>query len=217
MHIHEAINQVRELQRKILEKQRFKGYSGRARAISGTVAILIAAIMTYSSYPKIIIAHIYGWGVVFLIGFILNYGALIHWFLFDSDVKRNIRKLRPTIDAVPALFIGAVLTLVLINVAQVNLLFGVWMCLYGLASLATRQVLPKFYWTIGVFYISCGTIYLLIPDTSFLNPWPMGIVFFIGEWAGGIILHFDEKLHFSLRHFLHNLVTSKDNSYVPKK
>ena len=38
----------------------------------------------------------------------------------------------------------------------------------------------------------CGTVYLLFSDVSFLNPWPMGVVFFIGEWLGGIILHFDD-------------------------
>lgn len=214
-HIHDALAQVRELQNKILEKQRFKGYSGRARALSGTVALFAAAIMASAGYPRAVTAHIYGWAVVFLIAFLLNYGALIHWFLFDPHVKRDIRKLRPTIDAFPGLFVGGVLTIAFIRAGQVHLLFGIWMCLYGVTCLATRQSLPKFYWIIGVFYISCGTIYLLTPNVSFLNPWPMGIVFFSGEWLGGVILHYDENLNLSYRSLLHNFFKIKDNSYVP--
>ena len=36
----------------LLEKQRFKGYSGRARALSGTLALVVAIIMSISNYPK---------------------------------------------------------------------------------------------------------------------------------------------------------------------
>ncbi|MFQ5753140.1 MAG: hypothetical protein ACE5HI_14200 [bacterium] len=193
----------------------FKGYSGRARALSGTVALIAAVIMASSSFPKVVSDHIYGWGLVFVVGFVLNYGALIHWFLFDLQVKRDLRKLRPTLDAFPALFVGGVLTLALIKIEQVHLLFGMWMCLFGLTSLASRQVLPKMYWVVGLFYISCGTYYLLTPDMSFLNPWPMGVVFFIGEWVGGIILHYDERLNSALNKILKNLFKIKETSYVP--
>ncbi|MFQ5706129.1 MAG: hypothetical protein ACE5HO_01685 [bacterium] len=206
-HIHEALAQVRELQRKILDKQRFKGYSGRARALSGTVALFAAAVMSSAIYPKTVEAHIYGWGAVFSIGFVLNYGALFHWFLFDPVVKRDFRKLRPTLEAFPALFVGGVLTLILIRVEQVQLLFGVWMCLYGLASLASRQVLPRAYWVTGAYYVCFGAGYLLTPNTSFLNPWPMGTAFFFGEWLGALILQ-DEGL-------LNYLLKMKDNRYVP--
>ena len=198
-HIQDAISQVRVLQNRILEKQRFKGYSGRARALSGTIALIIAALMALTNYPQTITAHLFGWGVVFVFGFILNYGALTHWFLFDQQVKRDIRKLRPTIDIFPAFFVGGIFTWSLIEVGQVQLLFGMWMCVYGVMSFATRNVLPKNYWIIGVFYIICGTVYLLLPSTSFLNPWPMGIVFFVGEWMAGIILHYEDNLNLSFR------------------
>ncbi len=190
-HITDAIKQVKELQKNILEKQRFKGYSGRARFLSGSVALTIAVVMVSSKYPNDVAAHLIGWGIVFIFGFILNYGALIHWFLFDKSVKRDIRRLRPTIDVFPAFFVGGVLTWKLIQVDQVQLLFGMWMCIYGVMSLATRHVLPRRYWAVGIFYLTCGTVYLLTPDTSFLNPLPMGIVFFLGELVGGLILHYD--------------------------
>lgn len=192
IHIQDALSQVRELQQKILEKQRFKGYSGRARALAGTTAILAALIMSTVSFPKTNTAHLYGWGCVFFIGLLINYGALLNWFLFDSKVQRDFRKLRPIVDVFPPLLVGGILTLAFISQNQHQLLFGIWMCLFGLACLTSRTALPKLIWIVGLFYIFCGTVYLLFSDVSFLNPWPMGIVFFIGEWLGGIILHFDD-------------------------
>ncbi len=114
-HIHDALAQVRELQKIVLEKQQFKGYSGRVRALSGTLALIAAAILASPIFPQTVVAHLYGWGAVFLTGLLLNYGALIRWFLFDPHVKRDIRKLRPALDALPALFVGGVLTLALIK------------------------------------------------------------------------------------------------------
>ena len=44
-HIHDALAQVRELQQRILERQRFRGYSGEARMSAGTFALVGAWIM----------------------------------------------------------------------------------------------------------------------------------------------------------------------------
>jgi hypothetical protein len=199
-HIHDALAQVQELQRKILEKQRFKGYSGSARAISGALAILAALYLDFIQAVHYG-THLLVWGIVFFLSFFVNYGALINWFLFEPSVKRDVRRLSPTLDALPGLFLGAVLTIVFIQTGQLDYLFGAWMCCYGIASLSSRKVLPKFYWTIGVFYLLSGTIFLLSPSRSFLNSMQMGVTFFIGEWVSAVILHFDNRLESVLRDF----------------
>lgn len=205
-HIHDALSQVRELQKNILDKQRFKGYSGRARASAGTVALMTAAFLSFSGYPETVKTHLIAWAIVFIIGFVLNYGALIHWFLFDPKVRRDFRKLRSTLDALPALFVGGALTFALVKVGQVRLLFGMWMSLFGVTCLATRLVLPRIYWLVGVFYLTCGIYFLLAPDVTFLNPWPMGFVFFIGELLGGFIFHYDDKLENSIKQTLSKFI-----------
>ncbi|MCK6620037.1 MAG: hypothetical protein HUU32_04095 [Calditrichaceae bacterium] len=212
-HIHHALAQVRELQQKILENQRFKGYSGRARAICGCVALLAAFIMNSSFFPQNPRSHVLGWGVVALFGILLNFGALIHWFLFDPRVKRNIRKLKPTLDALPAILVGAVMTVTMLHNGLPQYLFGIWMSLFGLANLASRHVLPKRIWMVGVYYIACGSIFLLFPNVSFPNPWPIGTVFFVGEWAGGIILHFDDLQNLSASDIL-TIFNAKESKHV---
>ncbi len=217
-HIHDALAQVRELQKNILDKQRFKGYSGRARAIAGTVALVAAAFLSVSSYPKTVEAHLFMWTVVFAIGFVLNYGALIRWFLFDPSVKRDFRKLRPTLEALPGLlpglFVGGALSIAFVKTDQVQLLFGMWMALFGVTALAGRHALPRIYWVVGVFYLTCGVYFLLTPNVTFFNPWPMGIVFFTGEWLGGFIFHYDDKLAGPIKQTLSNLFKKKGGNYV---
>ncbi len=206
-HIHHALEQVRDLQQKILEKQRFKGYSGRARALCGVAALIAAFVMgsPFFDPPAGYVNRTYalGWGFVALFGVMINFGALIHWFMFDPTVKRDIRRLKPTLDALPAIIVGAVLTIIFLHNNLHHYLFGTWMCLFGLSNLASRHVLPQRIWMVGAYYILCGTICLLYsPNIAFSNPWPMGIVFFIGEWAGGIILHFGDTRHLTISDFL---------------
>lgn len=190
--IQHALSQVRDLQQKVLEGQRFRGYSGRARAISGTLALLTAVILA-ALFPESTAAHAIGWGTVFVIACLINYGALLYWFLFDPVAKRDVRRLGPTTDALPPFFVGGVLTFVFIMNGLHGLLFGTWMALFGLANLASRRALPRNSRWLGWFYILCGALCLGSPHVSFTNPWPMGVVFFVGEWVGGILLHFHSR------------------------
>ena len=192
-HIHDALAQVRTLQEFIIERNVFKGYSGKARVFSGVVALAGAAVLASGRLPATPWAHLAGWAVVLAVGVSSNYAALIYWFLFDAKVRRNPLMLKPALDAIPALAIGALLSLALIVHKQFDLLFGVWMCLYGLAQVAYRHSLPKGIYAVGLFYLACGAGCLLAPRITFQNPWPMGIVFFVGEFAGGAILIQDHR------------------------
>lgn len=192
-HVHDALHQVRQLQHAILERIRFHGFSGPTRAISGTVALFTAIFMSTRFYPQTAKAHLLGWAGVLAVALILNGGALIYWFFHDKSVQRNPRRLRPVLDVIPPLFVGGVLTAALILRGQLDLLFGIWMLMFGLVNLSSRHVLPHAINWVGLFYIFSGMAWLLTPGMSFMTPWSMGIVFFAGEWAGGLILYLDDK------------------------
>lgn len=186
-HIHDALAQVRKLQSVILERHLFRGYSGKARMLCGIIAIGGAAIISANA-PQDPDAVLKGWGLVLAAGLLLNYCSLLYWFLFDQEVRRNPIMLKPALDAFPALGVGAVLTCALISIGAYAMLYGVWMCLYGLAQMAYKQSLPRAIYAVGLGYLACGVFCLLAPGISFLNPWPMGVVFLVGEVAGGVIL-----------------------------
>lgn len=190
-HIHHALAQVQELQERILSRQRFRGYSGRARMTGGTAALLGALIMSLDSYPSGTISHIIGWGSVFALAVLINGCALSYWFLYDPEIQRETRKLSPVLEIIPPLLVGGVLTLALILHHEYDYLFGMWMCLFGLANIATRHVVPRPIGWIGVYYVAAGTVCLLTPAVTFENPWPMGLIFGLGEWIAGLVLHYD--------------------------
>jgi hypothetical protein len=188
-HVHQALRQVKELRLRVLNAGRFTGYSGRAHAFAGSVAFLAAVVMSASWYPRTVEAHLIGWGTVFGIAVFANYAAVVYWFLFQPDVKRDIRRLVPAVDAIPSLLVGGILTAALLRSGQYDLLFGTWMCLYGLAHISSRRVLPRAISHLGTFYVACGVLCFFLPALTFTNPWPMGLVFGVGEVTGGMIFH----------------------------
>ena len=191
-HIHDALAQVKRLQEVILSKRFFRGYSGKARIISGTVALAGSAIMDAKFFPYSVEYHLLGWCAVLIVGLLVNYTALFYWFLFDPQARRNPVMLKPALDAVPALAVGGTLSVAMIMYDQFDMLFGVWMSLYGLAQVAYRQSLPQGIYLVGLGYLVAGAVCLIAPWITFLDPWPMGIVFFAGEWIGGIVLILNE-------------------------
>ena len=188
-HIHDALAQVRKLKVLIIDKHSFRGYSGTARITGGLAALAGTLVLGCGKVPPTITAHLVGWGVVLGLAMAINYGALTVWFFRDPEARKDPTKGLPAVDAIPALAIGGVLTLALILREQHAFLFGTWMCLFGLAHASYRLTLPKTNYAVGIYYAVCGAACLLLFDLPFTNPWPMGLVFFIGETVGGVVLY----------------------------
>ncbi len=184
--VHDAIYQIREIRDRIIETQRFKGYSGRARFLGGVLAMSVALVMNMSWYPHRVRVHIAGWVIVAFISFAGNYLALIIWYVRTYGNMRNARQLLPALDAFPPMIVCAVLTLAMMMNGTTQYLVGMWMCLYGLVNLSSKHVLPKSIWPLGLYYILCGAVCLRL-KVDVTNPLPMGIVFLTGETWGGLI------------------------------
>ncbi len=191
--LHDALNTVRTLRRSLLQKERFKGWSGPTRILSGSLALIAAVILEQGWLPQNNRTHLIVWAIVFSAAMILNVGALAYWFLNDRMIQRDASRLKPMLDVIPPLAVGALFTLVLILSRNLDPLFGVWMSMFGLTNLASRYVLPSAIAIVGVFYILAGALCLLMPGITFLQPMAMGMVFCAGEWAGGTILYLDDR------------------------
>lgn len=187
VNIIEALADVRRIKRHVLESQQFYGYSGLARIIGGILSLLTAVILASSSVPLHPAAHLTGWGTLCMVAGVVNYGALALWY---SRLDRNAldrTRFKPIIDPIPSLVGGAIVSIACIVAQHYDLLFGVWMVFFGVAHLAARASLDDEVSYLGWFYIIAGALQLLLLQGSFLNPWPMGIVFFVGEITGGLI------------------------------
>lgn len=187
-HIHDALGQVERMKALILERRQFRGYSGTARMLGGGVALAVTLVLdrlpALQSPPR----QLAGWAVVLTIALLVNYGGLAFWFLRHRGAAHSLSELRPALEVLPALTIGAALSVALVWREQYDLLFGTWMCLYGLAHMGYRHSLPSGIIGVGLFYQAAGIICLVTPTLTFMNPWPMGLVFFVGETIGGWIL-----------------------------
>lgn len=184
--VHRAIENIREIKQRIIDRQLFRGYSGRARIAGGFLAVLAAAVLSHSSFPSDAQKHLFVWGILCIIAFSVNLGGLLFWYISRPAQARSLDDLHPVIDVVPPLIVGGLISLAIIEFGALDILFGVWMCLYGLMNVASRHTLPRSTWHLGWYYILCGGIYLLVwPERTILNPWPMAAVFFIGECIGG--------------------------------
>lgn len=199
--IHEALGAVQQMRRMVLEKQNFRGFSGPARLASGLLACATAALLAWPGFPDSNWSRVIAWGSLFGIALSLNVGAIAFWFTHDRMINRDVRRLKPVVDILPALAVGALLTFVFLWNRDFHYLFGMWMCMFGLANLAGRQVMPRMIVGVGLFYVAAGVLCLLSPGLSFENPWPMGLVFCVGEITGGVILHVDQRRYASLAQY----------------
>jgi hypothetical protein len=65
---------------------------------------------------------------------------------------------------------------------------------------------------LGVFYLTCGTVCLLVPWISFTNPWPMALVFGVGEWVGGFIFYQNRVPGATVAGFLYSGDSTRERS-----
>jgi lysylphosphatidylglycerol synthetase-like protein (DUF2156 family) len=181
------MGRVRVLQQLILDKQMFRGFSGVARILAGVGVILAALMLEKGGVPRNVNAHLVVWAGVLGIALVLNFSGLVRALRRDAAFRRDPARMKPVLDIVPPLAVGAVLSLALILRGSYDLLFGVWMSLFGLAHLACRRALPSANCAVGGFYVLCGVLCLLGPNVSFLKAWPMALAFGPGEIAGGLV------------------------------
>ena len=184
---HELLGHLNRLRETVGDRQQFRGYSGSARMAGGLAALATAGVLASPYVPPTPLAHLLGWSVLLVIGGIVNYVALLRWFLFSPDAGRKLFNLRPALDALPALAAGGLLSAGAVLHGNYDLLFGIWMCCYGAVHGAYRRNLPPSNYAVGIFYLAAGAACLLIPGLPFTNPWPMGLTFFVGESIGGAI------------------------------
>ncbi len=186
--IDDALAQVRRMRELVGDRQTFRGYSGRARLVGGAFCAVGAVVLSMPWMPAEPSAHLWGWGVIAAAAVTVNYFSLAYT-LWKQGKLWTRAEILPVIDALPPFAVAGVLTLALIQHGQYDLLFGVWMLLYGLVHVVYRRNLPVANYAVGVWYLVAGTLCALSSRVVFTDPLPMALVFGFGELCGGLVLH----------------------------
>jgi len=184
--IDQALERVRTMQSLVLDRQGFRGFSGAARMAGGVAALATALILRHAVAAEPL-PQMIGWGALLAFGLAVNFAALAYWLL-KSWPSLRLAELWPVWEVFPVLSVGAAFSFALIRAGQFDLLFGVWMALYGASHIAYRRSLPFPIYCGGLVYVAAGIFCLLWPGIHFTDPRPMGIVFGLGELFGGWVL-----------------------------
>lgn len=187
-HLHEALEQVRRMQAAVRDRLRFRGFSGSARMAGGLVALGGATILSRLDLPQAPLPHLVGWACVLALAGGLNYGALLLWLARQNRWRESSLWI-PALESLPPLAVGGALSAALVRAGVYDLLPGTWMLCYGLVHMAYRRNLPRGVYAVGFFYVAAGIACLLAPGIRLTDPRPMGVVFGLGELAGGYCLH----------------------------
>jgi hypothetical protein len=126
---------------------------------------------------------------------IVNYGSIAHWFVSDASVRDRWQTRTVGLAILPAIALGAAITLALVNRGAFGYLPGVWYGCYGVGLFASRMMLPRDVLPIAAFFLVAGMALLFAPASIALAWWVLPIGFGIGHIAIGVLVARDRREH----------------------
>lgn len=194
MEVERALADLEEVRDRLATLQRYRGFSGPAAALSGAIAIG-AGLVQYAlaPYPHSIAEinrYLTIWLLCLALALAINYGAGYLWYVRNAGRQARRQSRTAGLTILPAVVLGAVLSLALILHGQPGLLPGVWYTCYAVGLFAARTMLPSMTLTVSLAFGVAGALLLLSPDTTLpLSWWAMPIGFGVGQaYIGWLIV-----------------------------
>jgi hypothetical protein len=193
MEVERAMADLAEVRDRLAACQQFKGYSGPAAAASGAIAILAGfAQLALVPRPDSVAdqrAYLIVWFSCLAAALLLNYGAIGVWYLRTGAAQERVRARSAGVALLPAIILGAVLSLALILHGIIWMLPGVWYASYAVGLYASRSLVPKGALPLAAAFGIVGAVLLLVPDPAFpLGWWVMPLGFGLGQMYIGLLL-----------------------------
>jgi hypothetical protein len=190
MEVERALADLAEVRDRLASLQRYRGYAGQAAALSGALAVgagvAQAIVAPQPAGAESLRAYFTIWFSCLFVALAINYGAGLLWYARSQARQERRQTMTAGITILPAVALGAVLTLSIILHGIYWMLPGVWYACYGLGLVAARAMLPKAVAMIGVAFSAIGAILLLTPgDGAPLSWWVMPLGFGIGQMLIG--------------------------------
>jgi hypothetical protein len=198
MEVERALADIAEVRDRLASVQEFRGYSGAAAALSGGIAIVAGAVQFLTAaYPQSapdMQRYLVIWFSCLAAALVINYGALVVWYVRCAGLAERRQTRTVGIAILPAIGLGAVLSLAMIGHQLVWLLPGIWYASYGIGLFSSRAMLPR-----GVIWMACvfgfaGAALILAPNP--LTPlafWVMPAGFGVGQILIGYLLSQEKK------------------------
>jgi hypothetical protein len=194
-----AMLDIAEVRDRLAMTQRFRGISGVAAIASGCFAIaagVLQALLVAFPNPGYQ-THVYAsiWLVCGTAALIVNYASIAHWYVSDTSIRERWQTRTVGLAILPAIALGAALTLAMVSRGAFSFLPGIWYGCYGVGLFASRMMLPRTVMPISAFFLVAGIALLFAPSSLALAWWVLPVGFGVGQIAIGVLVSLDRREH----------------------
>jgi hypothetical protein len=194
--LQEALSEIHSIRNQVAHGTEFRGYGPASIAVSGILALLVAAVQTQwmaksaNTDPAIWLGVWAGTAVVSVLLTGLETFARarrVHVGFAREMVQSAVTQF------LPAVMVGFLLTVVMMRVAAQEcwMLPGLWELIFSLGVFASCRFLPRQMFAVGVWYLAAGLFCFAAGSaTRTLSPWTMGIPFGVGQLLVAAVLQF---------------------------
>jgi hypothetical protein len=191
--VNKALADLGNIRAQMAASTRFMGFTPPVIALTGMLALALAAIQSNSE--ALVISLLWHWVVLgLLVGFMIVVDTIMraklaHQLLADKMLITALWHFAP------ALSVGGIIGLAVFTSAPTaaDLLPGTWQMLIAVGVFAARPNLPRpMVWVAG-FYLVTGTCSLFYCLWHRFDPWAMGLPFGLGQMLVAWVLYDDGK------------------------
>jgi hypothetical protein len=194
--LHKALSEINTIRGQIARGAEFRGYGPATLTATGLLALFAALAQSYwiKDPQRDAAAYLSIWVPT----------AALSLLIISIETVVRARRLHSGLAGqmlhtaaeqfVPAIVAGLLLTAVLVRSAPQSawMLPGLWQIVFSLGAFSSCRFLPRATFAVGVWYLICGLMCLLLgPGSYALSPWQMGVPFGVGQLLVGAILYFD--------------------------
>jgi len=194
--LQQALSEIHSIRTQVAHGTEFRGYGPASIAISGILALTVAAAQT-QWMAKPAAADLWLWLGVWA------GTAVVSVLLTGIDTFARARRVhvgfakemvQPAVaQFLPAVMVGFLLTVVMMRTAAQEcwMLPGLWELIFSLGVFASCRFLPRLMFAVGVWYLTAGLFCLAAASaTRTLSPWLMGVPFGVGQLLVAAVLQF---------------------------
>jgi len=191
--VERALADLTEVRDRLASVQRFRGYSSRVAVASGAIALAGGAAQWYLVPHPSSVADIQTYLTIWLSclagSLLLYYTNILAWRARNRGLHAAYQTRTVSLSILPAIGLGAVLSLAAYLQNVPAMLPGIWYACYGLGLFSSRAMIPKGVQYVAALFGLAGTALLLMPNPWLgLTWWVMPLGFSIGQfWIGRLI------------------------------
>jgi hypothetical protein len=197
--LQQALSEIQSIRCQVARGTEFRGYGPASIAVSGILALLVAAAQARWMANTDIATWLGVWAATAAVSVLLTgietfvRARRVHVGFAREMVQSAVEQF------LPAVMVGFLLTVVMMRVAAQDcwMLPGLWELIFSLGVFASCRFLPRQMFVVGVWYLAAGLFCLAAGSvTRTLLPWTMGIPFGIGQLLVAALLQYGygEKL-----------------------